>query len=608
MNRKTSLISVTCAFLLALTTGLPVDAQSAREREKAATQSQLTAAEAAIAAARAVDAATLAAELYEEAVRRAGVARQDWNSNNADMRRIAGLRAVEAEAAAAAAEALAQLILANRDIRTLSTDISTLGGTVPSIQLYDPPMLNRRAGTPLDRVIIAENALAAARAAGGASVAPGDLDRATEILKTARMLARRNTQAEVSDHLAFMAEMMSRRAEYLARRNTLTPRLPELRAERTRLAQAAADTRAREEQARRVEAERVAAELRQRLQAETQSRQLEQAELDRLRQQVATSEAEFRQRLQTDREARIAAELALDEIVARYQSALAERGASNAEVDQLRRQVEDQSMTLRTLQERERLSESSMETQIKSLESALERERSEGRLTQDVLAQRERELRTQREELSRLQAEREESNRRRVEAETARQAAIADAERRRTEAEAQAETLRQQIAAERSRAAETEAELARAREELSRRDAANAERVTRMQEELAKLAETRTTERGFIVTLPGLFFDSGKSVLKPGARNTLTKIAEQLRINDQLSITIEGHTDSVGSDAMNQALSEKRAEAVRSYLQNRGIPANRMTVTGLGETSPIATNDTPAGRQQNRRVELVISQ
>jgi outer membrane protein OmpA-like peptidoglycan-associated protein len=249
-----------------------------------------------------------------------------------------------------------------------------------------------------------------------------------------------------------------------------------------------------------------------------------------------------------------------------------------------------------------------METQIKSLESALARERSEGRLNQEVLTQRENELRTQREELSRLQAEREESNRRRVEAEVARQAAIADAERRRTEAESQAEALRQQIATERSRAAETEAELARAREELSRRDAANAERVTRMQEELAKLAETKTTERGFIVTLPGLFFDSGKSALKPGARNTLTKIAEQLRINDQLSITIEGHTDSVGSDALNQALSEKRAEAVRAYLQARGIPASRMTVTGLGETSPIATNETPAGRQQNRRVELVIAQ
>ncbi len=129
-----------------------------------------------------------------------------------------------------------------------------------------------------------------------------------------------------------------------------------------------------------------------------------------------------------------------------------------------------------------------------------------------------------------------------------------------------------------------------------------------MQAELAKLAETRTTERGFIVTQPGLFFDSGKSVLKAGARNTLSKIADQLKINDHLTIAIEGHTDSVGTDALNQSLSEKRAEAVRSYLRSRGIPADRMTVTGMGETSPVATNDTPAGRQQNRRVEIVIAQ
>ena len=608
MKIKMSLVCISSAILMALSPAVPVVAQSAQERERAATQSQLTIAEAALAAARAVDAQTLASELYEEAARRLAVARADWDSRDADMRRLAGLRALEAGAAAAAAEAQALLVLANRDIRTVTTEIGTFGGNVAPIQLYDPPSGIRRGTTSLDRVIVAENALAAARAAGGASVAPGDLERATDILKTARMLARRNVQSEVSDHLAFMAEMMSRRAEYLARRNDLGPRQSQLRSERTRLAQIAAENRAREEQSRRLEAERQAAELRERLQAESQSRQLEQAELDRLRQQVATSEAEFRTRLQADREARIAAERTLDEVVARYQTALTERGASNFEVEQLRRQVEDQSLALRTLQEREQLSESSMATQIQSLESALARERSEGRLTQDVLSQRESELRTQREELTRLQAEREENNRRRVEAEVARSAAIAEAERRRTEAESQAETLRQQIAQERSRAAETEAELARAREELSRRDTASAERITRMQEELAKLAQTRTTERGFIVTLPGLFFDSGKSVLKPGARNTLTKIAEQLRINDQLTIAIEGHTDSVGSDALNQSLSEKRAEAVRAYLANRGIPASRMTVTGMGEKSPVATNDTPAGRQQNRRVELVIAQ
>jgi outer membrane protein OmpA-like peptidoglycan-associated protein len=465
-------------------------------------------------------------------------------------------------------------------VRGLRSEIGSFGGTAAELSLYDPPTRLSPGATSMDRVIVAENALASARSAGGARVAAADLDRAEAILKSARTVARHQRQSASADHLAFVAEMLSRRAEYLARRDLVMDRLPQLRSERTRLAQAAADRRAQEEQARRLEAERQAANL----------------------------EAQLRAQIQQDRDARLAAEQSLDDIRRRYEAALAEQGTNSAELDSLRRQVEDQSLALRMVQERERQSETSLANQVSSLESALQRERNEGRLAADVLAQRETELRAQRDELARLRTEREESERRRAEAETARAAAIADAERRRAEAETQAETLRQQMAAERARASETEAELARAREELARRDTVSQERIIAMQQELAKLAETRTTERGFIVTLPGLFFDSGRSVLKAGARNTLSRIADQLKINDQLTVTIEGHTDSVGSDAMNQSLSEKRAAAVRDYLASRGIAANRMTVTGLGETTPVATNDTPAGRQQNRRVELVIGQ
>src|SRR5688572_18084218 len=107
MKIKTSLVSVSIAVLMALSPAFTADGQSARDREKAAAQTQLTIAEAALAAARAVDAPSLASELYEEAARRVEVARKDWDSNDADMRRIAGLRAVEAGAAAAAAEAQA---------------------------------------------------------------------------------------------------------------------------------------------------------------------------------------------------------------------------------------------------------------------------------------------------------------------------------------------------------------------------------------------------------------------------------------------------------------------------------------------------------------------
>jgi outer membrane protein OmpA-like peptidoglycan-associated protein len=592
------------AAVLVILMPFAADAQSNTEREKAAAQSQLTSAEAALASAQASGAPTLARDLYEEAARRLQIARANWGSNDSNMRHSAALRAIEAGYAAAAAEAQAQLVAANTEVRSLRSEIGTFGGTAAELALYDPPTRTSSGATSIDRVIIAENVLQASRRAGGEQVAAADLERAEGILKTARTLARRHKQNETADHLAFIAEMMARRAEYLARRNAVTPRLPALRAERTRLAQVVADRRAEEEQQRRFQAEQEAAELRLRLQNEAAT----QAEIERLRQQVATSEEQLRTQVQQDREARLAAERSLDEVRQRYELALVERGMNSAEVEALRRQVEDQSLALRSVQERERQSEASLANQISTLEGALERERNEGRLAADVLAQRESELRTQREELSRLKSEREESERRRAEAETARAAAIADAERRRAEAETQAEELRQQIAAERARASETEAELARAREELARRDTISQERIETMQQELAKLAETRTTERGFIVTLPGLFFDSGRSALKPGARNTLSRIAEQLKINDQLSVAIEGHTDSVGSDTSNQTLSEKRAAAVRDYLVSRGIPTDRMTVTGLGETTPVATNDTPAGRQQNRRVELVIAQ
>lgn len=599
--RKLTFHSGLIAVLLVATLA---NAQSATDREKAAVQSQLTSAEAALASARASGAETLATDLYDEAMRRLQFARANWGNDDRDTRRVAGLRAVEAGYAAAAAEAQAQLAGANSEVRSLRTEIGTFGGTAAELALYDPPARRVPGATSLDRVIVAENAVTAARAAGGDRVAAADLERAESILGTARIVAKAHKQSDTADHLAFVAEMMALRANFLARRNVVAERLPELRTQRTRLAQQAADRRAEQEQARRLEAERQAAELRNQLASQAAT----QAELDRLREQLAASDAQLRTQVQQDRDARIAAERALDDVRQRYAAALAEQGTSDVELENLRRQVEDQSLTLRTIQERERANQTSLENQIGSLENSLERERNEGRLNAETLAQRENELRAQRDELARLRSEREESERRRAEAETARTAAIQEAERRRADAEAQAESLRQQIAAERTRALETEAELARAREELARRDNISQERIATMQQELAKLAETRTTERGFIVTLPGLFFDTGKSVLKAGARNTLSRIAEQLKINDQLSVTIEGHTDSVGSDASNQKLSEKRAAAVRDYLASRGIPASRMTATGLGETTPVATNDTAAGRQQNRRVELVIAQ
>jgi len=606
MRTKLHSLLAVGSVLLGLSLATPAGAQSQADREMSAAQSELTTAESALASAEAAGAATLAKPLYDEATAQIRQARAKWNDPVKGMREDAVLSALEARHAARAAEAHAWLVATNTEIRNLRTDIGNFGGTPTNVTLYDAPMTLSRGFTSMERVIVAENAVKAARAAGAERGFAADLEHAEATLKTARTLAKNSKESETANHLAYLAEMQARRAEYLARRGAVLPHLTHLRGDRTRLAQQAVDTRAREEQERRLEAEKQAADLRLQLATQSANREAEQVELERLRQKVTQTEAQFFTRLEEDRAARMEAERNVADLMQRYQAALVEGGATSVEVEQLRRQVEDQSLALRSMQQRERSSEASMSNQIDALQRDLERERTDGRLTADVLAQREQELNRQRADLQRLQSEREENERRRVEADTARSTAIAEAERRRREAEEQSAQLTQQVAETQARATQTEAELARAREELARRDAASQERITAMQTELSKLAQTRTSDRGFIVTLPGLFFDSGKAVLKPGARNTLTKIAEQLRMNPDARIEIEGHTDSVGTDELNQALSEKRAAAVRDYLATRGLPNARISIAGLGESTPVASNDTPAGRQQNRRVELLI--
>jgi outer membrane protein OmpA-like peptidoglycan-associated protein len=118
---------------------------------------------------------------------------------------------------------------------------------------------------------------------------------------------------------------------------------------------------------------------------------------------------------------------------------------------------------------------------------------------------------------------------------------------------------------------------------------------------------TRDTARGLIVNLSDVLFDTGKSTLRPGAREKLAKISGIVLAYPDLRLAIEGNTDSVGSDAKNQVLSEQRAGSVRDYLLKENIPATSMTSQGFGKTQPVATNDTAEGRQQNRRVEMIVS-
>jgi outer membrane protein OmpA-like peptidoglycan-associated protein len=117
----------------------------------------------------------------------------------------------------------------------------------------------------------------------------------------------------------------------------------------------------------------------------------------------------------------------------------------------------------------------------------------------------------------------------------------------------------------------------------------------------------RETDRGLVVTLGDLLFETGKSELKGGAAGHLNKLAIFLSEYPDRSVLIEGHTDDVGSDESNFNLSQRRANSVQSYLVGQGIAAARLSTSGLGEGSPVAGNDTPTGRQQNRRVEVIIS-
>ena len=130
---------------------------------------------------------------------------------------------------------------------------------------------------------------------------------------------------------------------------------------------------------------------------------------------------------------------------------------------------------------------------------------------------------------------------------------------------------------------------------------------TRLSEQLNKILQTRDSARGLIVSMSDVLFDTGKYSLKSGAREKLAKVAGILLAYPGLNIEVGGYTDNVGGDGMNQTLSENRAGSVRDYLVQQGVANNAVSAKGFGNTLPVATNDNSAGRQQNRRVELLVS-
>ena len=130
---------------------------------------------------------------------------------------------------------------------------------------------------------------------------------------------------------------------------------------------------------------------------------------------------------------------------------------------------------------------------------------------------------------------------------------------------------------------------------------------TRLSEQLNSILQTRDTARGLIVSMSDVLFDTGKYSLTSGAREKLAKVAGILLAYPGLNIEVGGYTDNVGGDAMNQTLSENRANSVRDYLVQEGVTATSVSAKGYGNTMPVASNDSSTGRQQNRRVELLVS-
>lgn len=226
--------------------------------------------------------------------------------------------------------------------------------------------------------------------------------------------------------------------------------------------------------------------------------------------------------------------------------------------------------------------------EIADLEEAREQVLMEARIRE---AKRAREAAERARMLSEASAE--EAARARAEAEEARE--------RQAELTTQAEQAREEAAAAR--------ELANARAEeaeLARREAqALKAQVADLQSELSNL-ETRETERGVVVTVGDVLFEVDKADLKAGAIRNLDKLVEFLQSYPEREIRVEGHTDSTGAAEYNLGLSQRRAASVRDMLLDRGVDAARITTEGLGEEYPVASNNTSAGRQQNRRVEIVL--
>jgi outer membrane protein OmpA-like peptidoglycan-associated protein len=191
----------------------------------------------------------------------------------------------------------------------------------------------------------------------------------------------------------------------------------------------------------------------------------------------------------------------------------------------------------------------------------------------------------------------------RAEADAERQAAMV----REQQANAAAQQSAQQAALANQQAAMATQAAADSQQQALQAEQEKAELRARLLAQFNQILETHDSSRGLVVNVGDVLFDTARYSLRPNAREALAKFAGIVLVYPGLTLTIEGHTDSTGTQDFNQKLSEERADGVRDYLAQQGLAVPSMTALGMGEAMPVADNDTGTGRQKNRRVEIIVS-
>jgi len=288
------------------------------------------------------------------------------------------------------------------------------------------------------------------------------------------------------------------------------------------------------------------------------------------RQEEEALSTERRQSVEREAAAESGRAAALAETARVTRAKEAQAAAAAAEADRMKRQAEDQASA--AAREAERMKR---ENETRAAAAALEADR--------LKAQNE--AQTAEAKLA--------ADRAKLESDARVAAAAAEADRLKRENEAQQAANQSALDAAAKQRAQLEADKVALR--------------TQLLQQFNAVLQTRDTARGLIVNMSDVLFDTAKSTLRPAAREKLARVAGIVAGHPGLKLDVEGHTDSVGSEEYNQKLSEQRAAAVQTYLTQSGMAQDSVTMKGLGKNSPVASNDSSAGRQQNRRVEIVIS-